>query len=166
MPYKQKLSVEEKVWIVQEYLKGRISMNEAARRSGVRWESFNGWIRNYEADGVDAFLPHKNRVYSPELKKAAVEEYLSGVGSLSKICKKYHIRSSVQLRNWIRVYNAHGDFNSVKHSGGGSYMKQGRETTQEERIQIVKDCIASGKNYGEMALKYQVSYQQDRKSVV
>ena len=41
-------------------------------------------------------------------------------------------------------------------------MKQGRETTQEERIQIAKDCIASGKNYGEMALKYQVSYQQVR----
>ena len=41
-------------------------------------------------------------------------------------------------------------------------MKQGRETTQEERIQIVNDCIASGKNYGEMALKYQVSYQQVR----
>ena len=41
-------------------------------------------------------------------------------------------------------------------------MKQGRETTQEERIQIVKDCLASGKNYGEMALKYKVSYQQVR----
>lgn len=41
-------------------------------------------------------------------------------------------------------------------------MKQGRETTQEERIQIVKECIASGKNYGEMALKYKVSYQQVR----
>ena len=41
-------------------------------------------------------------------------------------------------------------------------MKQGRDTTQEERIQIVKDCLASGKNYGEMALKYNVSYQQVR----
>lgn len=41
-------------------------------------------------------------------------------------------------------------------------MKQGRNTTQEERIQIAKDCIASGKNYGEMALKYTVSYQQVR----
>ena len=41
-------------------------------------------------------------------------------------------------------------------------MKQGRETTQEERIQIVKECLASGKNYGELALKYQVSYQQVR----
>ena len=41
-------------------------------------------------------------------------------------------------------------------------MKQGRETTLEERIQIVRECIASGKNYGEMALKHQVSYQQVR----
>lgn len=41
-------------------------------------------------------------------------------------------------------------------------MKQGRETTFEERIQIVRDCIAGEKNYGEMALKYQVSYQQVR----
>ena len=41
-------------------------------------------------------------------------------------------------------------------------MKQGRDTTQEERIQIVKECLASGKNYGEMALKYKVSYQQVR----
>ncbi len=42
-------------------------------------------------------------------------------------------------------------------------MNQGRSTTQEERIQIARECIASGKNYGELALKYQVSYQQVRK---
>lgn len=41
-------------------------------------------------------------------------------------------------------------------------MKQGRETTLEKRIQIVRECIACGKNYGEMALKYRVSYQQVR----
>lgn len=41
-------------------------------------------------------------------------------------------------------------------------MKQGRETTLEERIQIVKECLASGKNYGDLALKYRVSYQQVR----
>lgn len=27
-------------------------------------------------------------------------------------------------------------------------MKQGRETTFEERVQIVRDCISGGKNYG------------------
>lgn len=41
-------------------------------------------------------------------------------------------------------------------------MKQRRETTFEKRIQIVRDCVANGKNYGEIALKYQVSYQQVR----
>ena len=41
-------------------------------------------------------------------------------------------------------------------------MKQGRNTTHEERIEIAKECIATGKNYGEMALKYKVSYQQVR----
>jgi transposase-like protein len=61
------------------------------------------------------------------------------------------------------MYNIHGEFNSVKQSGGGSYMKKSRDTTLEERIQIVKDCIASGKNYGDTALKYNVSYQQARK---
>lgn len=41
-------------------------------------------------------------------------------------------------------------------------MKQARSTTQEERLQIVRECLESGKNYGEMALKYNVSYQQVR----
>lgn len=41
-------------------------------------------------------------------------------------------------------------------------MKQGRETTFEERVQIARECIATGKNYGKIALKYQVSYQQVR----
>ena len=38
-------------------------------------------------------------------------------------------------------------------------MKQGRETTQEERLQSAGECLASGKNYGEMAMKYKVSDQ-------
>lgn len=162
MPREQKLRLEEKVEIIQEYLKGRISKSEAARRGGVARDTIEQWARNYEADGIDAFLSAKNRVYSPELKQLAVKDYLSGSGSQSDICKRYHIRKRAQLQKWIQVYNEHGDFNSVKYSGGGSYMKQGRETTLEERVQIVRDCISGGKNYGEMAIKYQVSYQQVR----
>lgn len=162
MPYKQKLGVEKKIEIIRDYLNNRISMSEAARRGGVARDTISHWAQNYEADGVAAFMTRKNRVYSPELKRQAVEDYLSGMGSQAEICRKYHIRKRTQLQAWIQVYNAHGDFNSVKHSGGGSYMKQGRETTLEERIRIVRECIACGKNYGEMALKYQVSYQQVR----
>ena len=39
-------------------------------------------------------------------------------------------------------------------------MKQGRETTQEERIAIVKECLENGSNFGETAMKHKVSYQQ------
>lgn len=39
-------------------------------------------------------------------------------------------------------------------------MKQGRDTTQEERIAIVKDCMENGSKYQETAEKYGVSYQQ------
>ena len=39
-------------------------------------------------------------------------------------------------------------------------MMQRQQTSQEERIQIAKECVVSGKNCGEIALKYHVSYQK------
>lgn len=159
----RKIPGEEKVRLVREYLSGRISQKQATKETGISKASFQTWIRLYEVEGDAAFIPGKEKhVYSPETKLAAVKSYLAGEGSQQDICKKYNIRSKGQFQKWIKVYNAHGEFNSRKESGGGSYMKQGRQTTQEERIQIAKECIASGKNYGEMALKYQVSYQQVR----
>lgn len=163
MSGKTKVGPAEKAKIVQDCLKEKCGTQEAGRRIGVDSETIRLWIARYRAEGIEAFLPHdKYRVYPPETKQQAVQDYLSGKGSLLDICKSYKIRSKHQLSSWIKMYTAHGDIHSVKQSEGGSYMKQGRETTQEERIQIAKDCIASGKNYGEMALKHQVSYQQVR----
>ena len=163
MPHSQKLPPEEKVKLVQLCLRGEVGVAEAARIAGVARASIQRWIARCESEGTSAFFPpERNRVYSPELKLNAVKDYLSGQGGLFEICKKYKIRSSSALSSWIMVYNAHGDFKSVKQTGGGSYMKQGRDTTLEERIEIAKECYASGKNYSEMALKYNVSYQQVR----
>ena len=157
MPQKQKLETEKKVKIVKRYLAGKVSMSEAATEAGVDWKTLQRWGMQYEAEGAAAFLPNRrNHAHRPELKLQAVQEYLSGKGSQAELSKKYGLRDRRQLQNWLKVYHAHGDFNSRKNSGGGSYMKQGRDTTQEERVRIVKDCLASGKNYGEMALKYKV----------
>lgn len=130
MSRKQGKSVEEQVNLVRQYLGGKIGIRQAARMGGVDEETVKAWIRNYEAEGVSAFLPHKNKVYSQEVKRRAVESYLAGEGSLSDICKRYGIRERTTLRSWIKVYNGGGNLGSVKHSGGGSYMKQGRETTR------------------------------------
>ena len=156
MPRKTKASAEEKVQIVEAYLRGEMGLKSAAAKLSVVISTMELWIALYRAEGSNAFVQaKKNRCYPPEVKEAATKEYLFGKDSILSICQKYCIRSTRSLQQWIKVYHAHGDFNSRKNSGGGSYMKQGRDTTQEERIQIVKDCLASGKDYGEMALKLQ-----------
>ena len=163
MPNKRKLDFETQVELVQRYVEGEIGQCAAAREAGVDSKTFREWINRYKAEGAAAFLPReRNRSYSPELKLQAVQEYLSGKLSLDQICQKYTISSQHVVRNWIKKYNAHGDFYSVKSSGGGSYMKQGRDTTLEERVQIAEECLTARKNYGEMAKKYNVSYQQAR----
>ena len=41
-------------------------------------------------------------------------------------------------------------------------MKSTHKATQEERVQIARECLETGCNYGETAKKYGVSYQQVR----
>ena len=163
MPHKQKATMEEKVNLARACIEGEISRRDASRKADVHPSTIDKWISRYKSEGTSAFLPHeRNRVYSSNVKRQAVQDYLTGKGSLQAICCKYKIRSQAQLRTWIKVYNAHGDLNSVKESGGGSYMRKTRSTTHEERVQIAKECLAAGKNYGAIALKHNVSYQQVR----
>lgn len=160
MSKNKEISLEEKIKVVQEYTEGKFSICAIAKQIGVNRTTVREWISKYQSEGSHAFMKKEhNRIYSPELKQKAIEDYLSGVGSLLEICKKYKIKSKTQLRDWIKVYNSGKDFNKHKLSGG-SRMKKARKTTQEERIEIANNCIANGYNYGETALKYQVSYQQ------
>ena len=103
---------------------------------------------------------HKNKKYSKELKLQAVQDYISGNGSLREISRKYEILSNKQLRNWIKMYNGHKEFKERSSSKGEIYMTKGRKTTQEERAEIVAFCIEHGKDYGLTVETYQVSYQQ------
>ena len=156
---KGKVTPEERIEAAKVCAEGRMSQAEAARRLGVHKSTVEEWVKRYKANGVLAFKEQEhNTVYTEELKAKAVREYLEGKGSLKEISAKYGIRGTIQLRDWIKVYNSGRDF-SHKMSGG-SRMKQGRETTQEERIAIAKDCLENGSNYGETAIKYNVSYQQ------
>ena len=158
MSRRKTITPEEKIQIAQDCIEGRISQTEAARRLGIDRTSIRSWIIKYEAEGsLGLTQAEKNRVYSEELKLQAVLEYLGGEGSLREICKKYKIRSKRQLIDWIKVYNSGRNFK--RKTSGGSRMKNTRKTTQEERIQIAKECIENGNNYGEIAIKYQVSYQ-------
>ena len=103
---------------------------------------------------------HKNQKYSKELKQNAVQDYLSGKGSLRQISKKYGLLDNKQLRNWIKCYNGHKEFRERSAPTGEIYMTKGRKTTKEERAEIVAFCIGHGKDYGLTVQTYKVSYQQ------
>ena len=130
---------EEKIIITKAVLSGESSQAELARQYNTSEGRIREWVVKYKANGISAFLPQRrNNVYSDEIRIKAVKDYLNGQGSLVEISSKYGIRDTRQLRR----------------------MKEARPTTVEERIQIARDCIASGENYGETALKFNVSYQQ------
>ena len=154
-----KFTVEERIEAAKSCAEGKMSQIEAAQRIGAGRASIQEWVARYEAGGALAFKEQEhNAIYTEEMKASAVREYLDGKGSLNEIAAKYELRSNRQLRAWIKVYNSGRDFS--RKMSGGSRMKQGRETTQEEKLAIVKDCLEHGSNYGETAIKYSVSYQQ------
>ena len=137
---KSKIEPVEKVKIVERYLAGEIGIQQAGKELGVDHHSIRNWISIYQYDGPTGLLNQpKNKSYSKDLKISAINDYLNGEGSLQDICTKYGIRSHRQLSDWIKVYNSGG---ILKTSTGGAYMKKAKNTTLDERLKIVTDCLA------------------------
>ena len=158
---KTKICAQEKLHTVKDILQGKESILAAAKRLSVESSAVRAWIGSYKGNGIDAFIHTKNKHYSHECKVQAVTAYLNQEGSLSVICQRFGVRTSKQLRTWIKQYNSH---EKLKASGtGGTFiMTKGRKTTFDERVEIVQYCIAHDHNYAETAVTYDVSYQQAR----
>ena len=160
-----KYDAETIITAVKDYLTGNSSKEAIAKKLGVSWWSIDSWVANYQSMGESAFLGNGNQHYSKELKEQAVKDYLSGDGSLLEICKKHKIKSTRQLRSWIKKYNGHEEL-KASGTGGTSIMTKGRKTSFDERVEIVQYCISHDHNYAETAAKYNVSYQQARSYTV
>lgn len=160
MSHKAKISGLEKIEAIEKYLRGEDSIYHLASVLDVHRSSVKQWLQTYESLGPNGLLSaSQNKTYSAQLKVTAVEDYLASGGSHMEICKKYGIKSTRQLRNWILKYNGHETL-KTSGTGGRPIMTKGRATTYDERIEIVKFCIEHQHNYAETAQKFQVSYQQ------
>ena len=159
--FKKEFTTEEKVQAVELHIREGLGYGGISDRYGVPISTLRQWIRQYQTFGVEGLMDRaRNRSYSSELKRCAVEEYLSGKGSLHDICVEYKIHSDRQLRNWIKVYNSHRELRPSRGQGSDIYMTKGRNTTYEERVEIVSYCIEHGTDYTATIEKYGVSYQQ------
>ncbi len=151
---------EDKLKAVKEYLSGNGSMGLIAKKYKVSYKPFCKWVNKYKAFGEYAFIKTgHNQAYSKEFKEKVVAAYLNGEGSFEALSIKYKVSSFDTIRKWVLKYNSHEEL-KASGTGGTPIMTQGRKTTYEERVEIVKYCIEHQSNYAEAAQKYQVSYQQ------
>ena len=156
-----KLTDEERIAAVQEYLEGRGSYEAIAKKYGIALQTLRQKVIYAKTNGIESIrISHTNKQYSAETKLKAVTEYLNGKGSQVEICRRYHISDTKVFRRWISCYNSGKDFKERTRSERGITMNKGRKTTQEERVEIVAFCIEHGKDYGLAMEKYGVSYQQ------
>ena len=160
MPHKSKLAPEVKVVLVEDYLSGRKGYCATLRDYGISDYNLRVWVQLYKNRGSSGLYPSSTRrMYSKEVKLAAIKDHLENKLSLLSICEKYDITKHNIVQRWIVKYNSHEDFKQP-NSGGAIYMAKGRDTTLEERVEIVSHCIANNKDYGKTTEQYSVSYQQ------
>jgi transposase-like protein len=160
---KSSFTSEQKIRVCTEYLSCKKSAVQLAAELNMGKHGRNcirEWVAKYSAYGSEAFdYAGRNAVYSKEFKERVVKEYLTGFGSLNDLCVKYKIRSNSQLRNWIMKYNNHMELKDYDPKPE-VYMKDTLKTTYEERIEIVKDCLANDRNIKGVAAKYGCKYAQ------
>ena len=159
MSKKRIISPADKITVAEQYLAGKLTQTAAAKKYQVHIRTIQSWIRLYKADGPTAFHKHGRTRYSAEQKLQAVKAYLDHQGSLDTICTKFGIRTHVVLLHWIQMYN---EGKPLRDFTGGTSMKKAKKTSMNKRLEIVKDCLAQERNYGETARKYGCSYQQVR----
>lgn len=162
MGRKARISYEEKIKACENYLSGAASVKQIAERLKASYRSIDDWVGKYQTNGPASLMSkQKNSSYTKEFKINAVEEYLSGKGSIETICNKYQIPSSSTLRKWITKYNDLKELKDyIPKPEVYTKMANRKKTTQEEREEIVKYCIEHNNDYKNAASVYDVSYSQ------
>ena len=160
MGRQSKYSFELKLQIMREYESGNVGTKALSYKFNIPRTTILNWWIIYQSQGTEGLKDTNiNKKWNKNIKLAAINDYLSGIGSLSDICKKYKISNSGLLNSWIKRYNSHKELKSTG-SGGNRLMTKGRKVTFDEKVEIVQYCIANGRDYNSTIEKYQISYQQ------
>ena len=162
MGRKAKCSIEEKQKAVEDYINGIRSISEIMDDLSIKsTRSIRDWINAYKEQGPAALFPsNKNQSYSKEFKIKIVEKYLSGEASLTDLCAKYGIKSHRSIQRWISLYNSDMELKDCYPKQEVYMAEARRNTTIEERREIVDYCIKHNSNYKDTAALYDVSYSQ------
>ena len=161
MSLKGKIPPEVKIQAVEDYLAIRKGSTQIREELGIRLSTFQAWLRKYQTEGPAGLHPKKGFTsYPSSLKLAAVEDYLSGEGSLDAMCRKYGISSHAVLQQWITLYNqGHREF-KTRRAREETDMAEKEKLSQEQKLQAVLYCLEHQLDYRQTSEQYKITYQQ------
>ncbi len=163
MSRKSNYTVGQKVKASTDYLSGLKSASLIAIELNMGKQGRNvvrNWAKKYNVYGESVFInKSKNNCYSQEFKEQVVNEYLNGHISPNELIVKHNIPSKSTLVKWIKMYNNHIELKEYAPKPE-VYMADTLKTTYEDRMEIVKYCLAHDRNIKETAAIYGCNYAQ------
>ncbi|MFA1738957.1 IS3 family transposase [Lysinibacillus fusiformis] len=125
-----KVSVEQRIQAVQQYLNGYETMLEIAKDIGVTAQIVSEWVRRYQKNGVETFLKSYTK-YSADYKMN-VFNYMNETGTSSRdTAALFNISSPGMIRNWKLKFEVGGyDALVSKKKGHPSMKKETKRTTK------------------------------------
>lgn len=150
-------SVEEKLFYIK-LVQGGMSAKAIRKEYGVHDSQVAQWIERYNAGGIDALRSqHQQRVYSKKLMLEVVQAYLAGGTSYPQLARQYNISNNSVVYQWVKRYTSGKPLTTTRRT---TPMKDGRKTTQVERVEIAQWVIANEMNYTAATTQFNVSYGQ------
>ena len=152
---------EWRAMVAKEYLDGKASSPEIAKRYGINDRTVRRLAQRYQEQGIAAFeRGFGNTTYTAEFKMKCVELYISGKMSRDEIVARYNISNWAVLNNWIQCYNANRELKDYVPKREVYMAGARKKTTFEERKEIVDYCINHNRDYKGTAARHDVSYSQ------
>ncbi|MGX6962491.1 helix-turn-helix domain-containing protein [Vagococcus xieshaowenii] len=150
MVKRRRYSKEEKLRVLTEIRKNNHSISEVAKKYAIHYTTIVKWLYHYEMFGFQRLKNFSSRkAYTNEEKLEAVLAVVEGNMSIRQATKTFQISSHSVLSNWILSY-ANSEILKTTSKGCPSNMPiKGRNTTYQERIEIVQYTIANDLNYNQ-----------------
>ncbi|MBO9130770.1 transposase [Bacillus sp. 165] len=89
----------------------------------------------------------KFKHYSNQLKLKAVKQYENGYGSYVSISQEFGLRSSTQLKNWVKKYRNGELFDDQRGKSSSYHPFTGRPKTKFNSIEEERDYLKAQVEY-------------------
>ena len=105
-----KYKTEFKTKVVKEYLEGKISYRELAKKYSIQDSSaVRTWVNAYESQGYDGLkVKRKNNNYSLDFKLNVVDLYLTGEMSYQELSNQFKINNPSIIARWVIDFRNQG----------------------------------------------------------